>query len=323
MTKLREARIGSIGEDGRFAMTLATEGEASDGDILSIQGAQVPERMPLLLSHWNDPTATAGSVVEPSKELKSDPARLRAVGQIELDGEGSLADVRRDVAHMIARGHIDAVSVRWDEVDGGKPPVRRVNLSSDHPAYVDGTDESVPWRKRYGMFWEDWRAMEGSIVAIGADPQALIGRSEATEGSVSAFWREMARQTLQPDATHAPPEPDDADDAQDALLELLGGEDAVRDLVPMNFEGATLYVPSRVATAAGAALEGDAPSAAGSDALPEPVEADPPDITTEPQSRNSFDPDQFAQALVSEIARRDAVVERELAELVSKALGRA
>lgn len=188
--RTRTARVESIGDDGSFNMVLATEGEASDGDILSIKGGQVPERMPLLLSHWNDPTATAGSVTDPSKHLKESPPELRAVGQIEMGGEGALAEVRRDVAYMIGQGHVGAVSIRWDEVEGGKPPIRRINLPSDHPAFVP-EDEKSP-RKRYGMFWPEWRALEGSIVALGADPKALIGRSQETEGVVASFWRAMA-----------------------------------------------------------------------------------------------------------------------------------
>ena len=178
-------------------MTLATEGEASDGDILSMEGGQIPERMPLLLSHYNDPTAIAGSVTNPSKELKHSPPRLRATGQIELDGpEGPLRAIRRDVAHMI-NTHGGAVSIRWDEVDGGDPPVRRVNLPSDHPYFVDSETERS-WRKREGYFWPSWKGLEGSIVALGADGDATIGgrlyaqRADETEGEVSKFWRAMA-----------------------------------------------------------------------------------------------------------------------------------
>jgi hypothetical protein len=60
------ARIGEIDLDtGTFTMTLASEGEASDGDILSIKGGQIPERMPMLTSHWNDPSAQLGSITNP------------------------------------------------------------------------------------------------------------------------------------------------------------------------------------------------------------------------------------------------------------------
>lgn len=198
----RTMRISSVGEDGVFEMTLATEGEASDGDILSIAGGQIPARMPLLLSHFNDPTAIAGSVTNPRKDLKAKPPELRSTGQIEMGGVGVLADVRRDVAFMTAK-HGGAVSIRWDALEGGDPPIRRVNLPSDHPHFVDFDTEKSD-RKRWGMFWPSWKAMEGSIVALGADPGATIDgrlcaqRAEETEGEVAAFWRAMAKDAEEP-----------------------------------------------------------------------------------------------------------------------------
>jgi hypothetical protein len=185
------ARIEGIDLDtGQFSMTLATEGEASDGDILSIKGGEIPERMPMLTSHWNDPSAQLGSITNPEKLLKDSPPRLRATGHIEMSGEGVSAEIRRDLAHMIDKGHVTGVSIRWDEV-AGKPPVRRVNLPSDHPYFVDAEKEK-DYRKRYGLYFEAWRAMEGSVVALGADPQALIGRADETDGEVASFWRAMA-----------------------------------------------------------------------------------------------------------------------------------
>jgi hypothetical protein len=182
----RIARVDTISEDGSFSMTLATEAEASDGHILSIRGGQIPEHMPLLVSHWNDPSGTAGSITSP---LKDSPPRLRAIGQVELEGEGAPAEIRRDLAHMIRQGHVGAVSVRWDDVPGKS--IRRVNLPGDHPFFVDAEKETDP-RKRFGIYFEEWRALEGSVVAVGADPQALIGRALETEGDVQTFWRNMA-----------------------------------------------------------------------------------------------------------------------------------
>ena len=185
----RIARVEGIDETtGVFSMTLATEGEASDGHILSIKGGQIPERMPLLISHYNEPTSQAGSITEPKKALKDSPPCLRAVGRIEMSGEGPSAEIRRDLAHMIARGHVNAMSIRWDEVPG--KTIRRVNLPSEHPHYVDSERADGP--ERWGCFFEEWVAREGSIVALGADKGALIGRAEETEGEVSTFWRAMA-----------------------------------------------------------------------------------------------------------------------------------
>ena len=203
----RTARIESIDESGVFTATLATEGEASDGDILSIKGGQIPERMPMLLSHWNDPTAVAGSVTDPKKELGAKPPRLRVTGRIEMGGVGTLAEIRRDVAFMMGK-HGGAMSVRWDEVEGGKQPIRRVNLPSDHAYFVDA--DTATGAKRWGYFWPEWRAVEGSIVALGADPGATVDgrlyatRADETEGEVSAFWRAMAQDAeAQRDASKA------------------------------------------------------------------------------------------------------------------------
>ena len=190
----RIARVDTIGEDGSFSMTLVTEGEASDGDILSISGGSIPDRMPLLVSHWNDPGGTAGSITQTTKHLQDTPPSLKAIGQIELGGEGVQAEIRQDLAFMIQQGHVGAVSIRWDEVEGGKAPIRRVNLPSDHRYFVDADTEKSQ-RKRWGLFWPEWRALEGSIVALGADPKALIGRSMETEGEVREFWRTWANET--------------------------------------------------------------------------------------------------------------------------------
>ena len=207
----RIARIDGMDlETGRFPMTLATEGEASDGHILSIKGGHIPERMPMLLSHWNDPTAQVGSVLEPSKHLKDSPPRLRAVGQIEMTGAGMPGDVRRDLALMIDKGHVNAVSVRWDEVPGKS--TRRVNLPPNHPHYVDA--ESARGEEKWGVYFEEWTAREGSIVALGADQGALIGRAEQTEGEVSSFWRAMAEEA----------KPADDDSKVVALLASLRSE---------------------------------------------------------------------------------------------------
>jgi hypothetical protein len=193
------ARIEGIDLDtGQFTMTLASEGEASDGDILSIKGGQIPERMPMLTSHWNDPSAQLGSITNPEKLLKDTPPRLRATGHIEMSGEGVSAEIRRDLAHMIDKGHVRGVSIRWDAMPG-KPPVRRINLPSDHPHFVDAETESGA--ARWGLFFEQWRAMEGSVVALGADPAALIGRAEELESgdlnsSAASFWRLMANDAI-------------------------------------------------------------------------------------------------------------------------------
>jgi hypothetical protein len=205
-TYRRIARIEGIDlTTGAFPMTLATEGEASDGHILSIKGGQIPERMPLLSAHWNDPNAQLGSVTDPQKALKDSPPRLRAVGHIEMTGEGTPAEIRRDLAHMIDKGHVTGMSIRWDEIPG--KTIRRINLPSDHPYYVDAEKEKGP--ARWGLFFEEWRGLEGSIVPVGADPGALIGRANETTGEVASFWRAMAEAVTEDEPFIEIPEEDD------------------------------------------------------------------------------------------------------------------
>jgi hypothetical protein len=127
-----------------------------------------------------------------------------------MSGEGVSAEIRRDLAHMIDKGHVTGVSIRWDDVPGKS--VRRVNLPSDHPYFVDAEAETDP-RKRYGVYFEEWRAMEGSVVALGADPQALIGRADETDGEVASFWRAMASDIAEAEAGDDP-----ADESPEAKI---------------------------------------------------------------------------------------------------------
>jgi hypothetical protein len=193
----RMVRVGEIDlETGVFPLTLASEGEASDGHILSIKGGNIPPRMPLLVSHWNEPTSQAGSITEPVKALKDKPPRLRGTGQIEMGGEGPSADIRRDLAYMIDKGHVSGMSIRWRT----KKSIPRTNLPSNHPYFVNYDEATGP--EKWGLFFEEWDGLEGSIVSLGADPLALIGRAEETEGEVSAFWREQATHVTPPEPIH-------------------------------------------------------------------------------------------------------------------------
>ena len=181
---------------GLISGVLVTDGEASDGHILNIPGVKLPARAPLLFGH-DDFTGTGNlgswtgfSKFEGSKLGKSG---IRGSAQIEMGGTGSQQDFRDDVAHMIGRGHIGQFSVRWDEIDGS-PPVRRVNLPSDHPAFVDA--EKATGRQQWGLFFDKWRMLEGSVVTLGADPAALIGRMQEAEGDVRGYWRSAVNHAL-------------------------------------------------------------------------------------------------------------------------------
>lgn len=298
----RMARIEGIDLDtGQFSMILATEGEASDGDILSIKGGNIPAQMPMLTSHWNDPSAQLGSITDPVKLLEDKPPRLRATGHIEMTGEGVSAEIRRDLAHMIDKGHVSGMSIRWDEVPG-KPPVRRVNLPSDHPFFVDAENEK-DHRKRWGLYFEQWKAMEGSIVALGADPKALIGRADECveeRPEVSRYWRAMAGDAASgvtspsmslhikgPDPADESPEAKiaaslaglriDAADCHEAgashadmINAIVDGSD--EDFQAVEFDGGLIFLPAPVADQLRARLEPE---------VVEDLEAPKPDQATE------------------------------------------
>ncbi len=181
---------------GLISGVLVTDGEASDGHILNIDGAQIPERAPLLFGH-DDFTGTGnlGSWTSFEKFEGKRPGKsgIRGRAQIEMQGTGSQQAWRDDITHMIERGHIGQFSVRWDEIDGAEP-VRRVNLPSDHPAFVDA--EKATGRKRFGLFFDKWRLLEGSVVTLGADPGALIGRMNESQPDVRGYWRKTINRAL-------------------------------------------------------------------------------------------------------------------------------
>jgi hypothetical protein len=100
---------------------------------------------------------------------------LRAIGPIELEGEGAHAAIRRDIARMIAKGHLSAISIRAQ----GEKLTPRKDLPKDHPAAARENEPNLA--KRFGLFFERFTPLEGSIVALGADRAAIIGRSLETE----------------------------------------------------------------------------------------------------------------------------------------------
>jgi hypothetical protein len=194
MTYQRTCAIERAESDapGQIGGILVSDGEASDGHILNIAGAKFPEQAPLLFGH-DDFTGTGnlGSWMSFEKSTAGKLAVVRGKAQIELGGQGVQQDFRNDVNYMIEKKHIGQFSVRWDEISD---PVRRVNLPSDHPAFVDSTKEKG--RKLWGWYFEKWRLVEGSVVTLGADPAALIGRMHETEGDVRNCWRRTVNNQL-------------------------------------------------------------------------------------------------------------------------------
>ena len=169
-------------ETGEFPLVLATQGEATDGNILNIRGADIPERMPLQLAHANSPTQTLGSIFSVRQGQKKGLPVLRATGKIDLEGEGALADIRRDLAHMINEGHVTGMSLRAE----GTKVTPRTELPRDHFAFVERDEPNL--LKRFGAFFERFTGLEGSIVALPADTGAIIGRAQETEGPIREFW---------------------------------------------------------------------------------------------------------------------------------------
>jgi len=168
---------------------LATDGEASDGHILNIEGLEADVPKPLLFGHnAYDPWGNLGSWTEFSKTKHA----LKGSAQIELNGVGANAEMRNDVAHMVAQGHIRMFSVRWSPL---VPPIRRTELDSTHPAFVDSAKEK-DWRKLYGMWFEKASVDEGSIVTLGADPKAILGRMRDSQGHARSVWRDQLEETL-------------------------------------------------------------------------------------------------------------------------------
>lgn len=185
---------GAADAPGRISGILVSDGEASDGHILNIDGAQFPEQAPLLFGH-DDYTGTGnlGSWEKFEKvDLPKGRRAIRGVAQIDLDGPKSAQqDWRSDINYMVERGHIGQFSVRWDEIG---EPTRRVNLPSDHPAYVDSSKSQG--REAWGYYFDKWKLLEGSVVTLGADPAALVGRMQSAQGDVRGYWRRAINHAL-------------------------------------------------------------------------------------------------------------------------------
>ena len=176
-------------ETGEFPVTLATNGEAADGHILNVQGMEVPERVPMFVNHLSDPTLRMGSLSDASKDGKANrlgAMRLRMLARIDMDGDSTSADIRRDVAQGISLGDITGMSVRWDPIG---EPTPRSGLSKTHWAYSEAGARgySPP------MYFPESRVLEGSIVGVPADGEALIGRANDLEKPehVREFYREL------------------------------------------------------------------------------------------------------------------------------------
>ena len=167
---------------GEMSGVLATAGEASDGHILSIPGGECREGIPLCFGH--DSFSEAG-VIGSWTSFRTEENQITGTAQIEMDGVGALAESRQDLAHRISRGHLNGLSVRWEPIDA---PISRMELDASHPAHVAKDERN--FTKRTGLFFPKWRALEGSVVPIGADKAALIAGIRSDTGYVRDYWTE-------------------------------------------------------------------------------------------------------------------------------------
>jgi hypothetical protein len=223
------AGVKPVSKTGQVSGILATSGEASDGHILNVGGGKLKRGSPLLFNHdaidgnlgsWVDFDAT-GDVI-------------RGTAQIELDGIGEKAAWRNDVAFMVDQGHIPGFSIRWKET---KTPTRRVDLAKDHPAYVDAEREQ-DFNKLYGLYFDRWQMLEGSIVTLPSDQGALIGRMRDAKTDARTHWTRV----LERMAGKAEP-----DDLSRTILDSFN-EIGLDELQSVELDdGRTFFVPRELA----------------------------------------------------------------------------
>lgn len=188
-TRFAIERESVSGKLGTFKAILATGGEASDGHILSIEGMQVPDSMPMLFRHSSTTDIPLlGRITDPRKTGKKTNAKLRVTGVFDLEGDTNdpLLAIRRGFASLVQQASLDAMSVRWDPVFGKFTP--RSALPKEHFAFQEMDGENP-----FGMFFEESIGREGSIVALGADAAALMGRAKDSESVFEeAYWTVLA-----------------------------------------------------------------------------------------------------------------------------------
>jgi hypothetical protein len=194
----RTCRIERAADDGSGIVrgVLATNGEASDGHILDIAGLEVTPGAPLLFGHQDfGPEGNLGSWVDFTKRGNRMNAigdqQLMAVGRIEVEaGDGERLSARRDVAAMVDAGHIKSLSIRWDAID---EPVERIALPKDHPAHASREGSG---RASVGFFFAKSRMLEGSIVTLGADVNAVMRHWQDAEGASRQFLARVLEEAV-------------------------------------------------------------------------------------------------------------------------------
>lgn len=325
-------------ETGEFRAVVFTDGEASDGHILSIEGAQVPERMPLFADHHASVRTQLGSLYP----LERTAHQIVMRGEIFLGGEGPELEIRRDILAKMAAGHVSQMSGRWDYDE--EDAVRRSELPEDHAAYVSPKKAKKDWRYRWGHFFKRWRAQEGSLVGLGADPAASVrdamrfAEDEAASPAVRAFWRSQAEAVREREQDEPITRRDFerfTDDLAEIIREtirrdlseqLAAREDAAfTDTDPTDEPDASEATEPAETTDAGDepddARATQAPAEAGAERSEEPA-PDPPARESQRTGRASWDPSDVAVAIQSIARRRNKQFTEEFAAVVRRAQGK-
>lgn len=322
-------------ETGEFRAVVFTDGEASDGHILSIDGAQIPERMPLFSDHHASVRTQLGSLYP----LERTAHQVVMRGEIFLGGEGPELEIRRDILAKMAAGHVSQMSGRWDYEQ--EDAILRSELPEDHPAHVNAKKAKKDWRFRHGYFFRKWRGMEGSLVGLGADPAASVrdamrfAEDSAASPAVRAFWRSQA-ETVRDLTLDAPITRRDFEAFTDELASIIEGaidarlaalrsappDDAVTDSTD---EDSARDARETVETDAGDepddARAERAPAEAGATRSEEPA-TDPPARESLRTGLGGWDPSEVAVAISTIARRRNKQITDDLGDVVRRAQGR-
>jgi len=285
--RLRAIELEDASADGSFTGMLATSGEASDGHRLNMNGGNLEAGLPLLVNH-REPLIGQWTGFERVK--LDDGVGIRGTARINMDGEGSPAELRRDLALLVSSGDIRGLSLRWD-VDSDADVQRRIDLPKAHPAHV-GQDE--PHRlRRFGLFFAAWRGVEGSIGFVPKDRETLIGRSERSEDVfVRDFYRTSAESLAVP-----------LDLSEDPHVEALA-----RGVADLGLDFAGLR----------ATVEGIAARLAQPEAAPTATQLAQP----EPQLRAHVAPGDLVESFRAELRAIEERQDRRALDVIRETLGR-
>lgn len=227
---------------GEFPARVATNGEASDRHILDIATLIVPASVPMFVNHDPSPVSRMGQLNSPrtsGKTMKLGGATLHMRGRIDMEGDSAAADIRRDVAQGIHVGDITAMSTRWgDDFEG----VARSSLAKHHFAY---REDLGGWNTP--LFIKAATILENSIVGLGADQAALIGRSQDVNRAphVREFYAMLAQ--------------GDRLSREQALTCLYEEAGRIDELESIETASGAFFVPRDVAGVWGQSIEFDEP----------------------------------------------------------------